>query len=150
MSKFLDESGLDVLWGLIKGQDDDVREEMTAHANTKAMIEVGSYVGTDTFGSAKPNSLTFGFEPKLLIIFNNNIAISGYEYSFYTNTNNIINLDAVGTTYQICGPSGENGLSKNRYAKKSTNGKIFYWYNKSSAAYQLNASGVTYRYIAIG
>lgn len=33
-----------------------------------ARIEVGSYVGTGTYGSSNPNSLTFGFEPKFVLI----------------------------------------------------------------------------------
>lgn len=33
-----------------------------------ARIEVGSYVGTGTYGKTNPNSLTFGFEPKLVLI----------------------------------------------------------------------------------
>ena len=31
-------------------------------------IEVGSYVGTGTYGSNNPNSLTFDFEPKFVVV----------------------------------------------------------------------------------
>lgn len=31
-------------------------------------IETGSYFGTGTYGSSNPNSLTFGFKPKLIIV----------------------------------------------------------------------------------
>lgn len=36
-----------------------------------ARIETGSYVGTGVSGSANPNSLTFGFEPKIVHVFTN-------------------------------------------------------------------------------
>ena len=33
-----------------------------------AKIETGSYTGTGTYGNSNPNSLTFGFEPKIVFI----------------------------------------------------------------------------------
>ena len=40
-------------------------------------IETGSYTGTNTYGSSNPNSLTFGFEPKLVIVQVNKIVYPG-------------------------------------------------------------------------
>lgn len=37
-------------------------------AESKAKIEVGSYVGTGTYGSMNKTSLTFGFVPKFVLI----------------------------------------------------------------------------------
>ena len=37
-------------------------------ADEKAKIQTGSYIGTGTYGSNNPNTLTFDFEPKLLIV----------------------------------------------------------------------------------
>lgn len=34
-------------------------------------IETGSYVGTGTYGASNPNKLTFGFEPKIVLVYSN-------------------------------------------------------------------------------
>ena len=44
------------------------------NAVTAPNIETGSYVGTGTYGASNPNTLTFGFIPKLVIIKPNSIA----------------------------------------------------------------------------
>ena len=54
---FLDETGLAELWTLVKAEDAE-----------RAEIEVKSYTGTGTYGSANPNSLTFNFVPKIVFI----------------------------------------------------------------------------------
>ncbi len=115
----------------------------------KAQIATGSYTGTGTYGSANPNSLTFGFEPKLVIVWiahqssdnyglkpaSNSIA---WDSSFiYTKGQCKTNINYNNTIYT-------NELS--------VVGNTFSWYTTSSnAPYgQLNQSGVTYEYFAIG
>ena len=60
MAKFLDETGVGVLWDLVKERVD-----------AAAKIEVGSYTGTGKYGSSNKNSLTFGFEPKMVMVYAN-------------------------------------------------------------------------------
>ena len=95
----------------------------------RARIEVGSYVGTGTYGSSNPNSLTFWFEPKI-ILFDNAGAwpfINPKQTSIY---------DSIGT-------------SRSFVVNISWNGKSVSWYSDEYPTYQLNDYGEIYHYIAI-
>ena len=96
-------------------------------------IETGSYVGTGTYGQANPNTLTFGFVPKLVIVLDANRffapAVMVYGSSFATS-------------------AGAN--SSDYYLRGITWGKEFSWYNTTNANNQLNINKFTYYYIAIG
>ena len=95
-----------------------------------AKIEVGSYVGTGTYGSSNPNSLTFEFVPKLVIIPVN--SISGWP---------VVAINGATKVYW--------SDNSNYFATFNWNGNTVTWYG-SSALYQLNNSGEEYEYIAIG
>lgn len=102
-----------------------------------ARIEVGSYVGTGTYGSSNPNSLTFGFEPKIFFLVSESWA-----------TNESINMplySSLGHGYLY-----RNSNYENRTANLSWNGKTISWYAGASATYQCNDSGKHYYYTAIG
>lgn len=106
-------------------------------------IAAGSYIGTGTYGSSNPNTLTFDFEPKCLLISKYGILMfaaflipGSYEYysMMYYNS----------------------GFAKGELQAKQ-NGTEITWYSNSgspaatwSPKYQMNDSGVTYQYIAIG
>lgn len=99
-------------------------------------IETGSYVGTGTYGAANPNSLTFPFVPKMVVILG--------EGSLYTtimmNGNTTATLHANMTGYHL-------------RLSVSWSDKTVSWYtdtNSNSESTQLNASNVTYNYFAIG
>lgn len=101
-------------------------------------ITIGSYVGTGTAGSPNPNSLTFNLEPKVVIIVQN-----GYD-------------NFPGTVF-IRGQTqsatiGENYIS-NSQLTVGWSGNTVTWYTGNSsygARAQLNISGNTYFYIALG
>ena len=96
-----------------------------------AKIATGSYVGTGTYGASNPNTLTFEFEPKIIIIGNDR---GGVYINFY-----------------FWGAVGMNGA--NNFAAEnivSTSNFTISWYHPSDVSGQLNASGITYNYIAIG
>lgn len=107
-------------------------------------IEVGSYVGTGTYGSSNKNSLTFGFEPKLVMLgptegTNGNAGFGLLPANGYW-TDGFVwikgQLYALGAgNYQIY---------------FSQTGETLSWYGSKSATDQQNISGFTYRYIAIG
>lgn len=103
------------------------------NAVTAPKIETGSYVGTGTYGQANPNTLTFGFVPKLVIVLDANRffapAVMVYGSSFATS-------------------AGAN--SSDYYLRGITWGKEFSWYNTTNANNQLNINNFTYYYIAIG
>lgn len=99
-----------------------------------AQIETGSYVGTGTYGSSNPNSLTFEFEPKLVFISSKDqdppvcaFAINGQTTFSRTNT----------------GDSSETN-------RCSFSGNSFTWYNGKYANIQFNMLDRTYCYVAIG
>ena len=104
-----------------------------------AKIETGSYIGTGTYGSSNPCSLTFGFSPSVLII-------SGVLKSKSTTISGIGSV-VMNTSY---GHYGES------YAEYSINGIVettenqVQWYSDNSTGEQMNTSGNNYYYIALG
>ena len=121
----------------------------------RARIEVGSYVGTGTYGKSNPNSLTFGFAPKivkLLFRTRTNVGRGDLKYEDLTGegfskSQNFMVADRLIAEYAQGEGFGYNHYSS--YGKKSPDGKTFYWYS-TDAAYQCNSSGYVYYYIAIG
>lgn len=109
------------------------------NAVTAPKIETGSYVGTGTYGQSNPNTLTFGFVPKLVWIYEANTRYistsAGYNGLWFASWSYLSYLLDSGTTVT-------------RYA--SLSGKTLSWYESSSAFNQLNDSEKVYTYIAIG
>ena len=95
--------------------------ELIAPVLNMAVMAVGSYIGSGTFGQDSPNSLTFDFSPQMVIISGGNKSLT---------ISNTIKTEG-GTVGYIEGT-------------KVT------WYNGNSADEQLNQSETTYTYIAVG
>ena len=106
-------------------------------------IETGSYVGTGTYGASNPNTLTFDFEPKVVFIQGTSLS----NYSGYFGGCFVKNTSA-GPVFM----STENNNNQGAYWAVMTewDGKSFAYYSKVSNAYQMNLSGGTYTYLAIG
>lgn len=105
----------------------------------KTSIETGSYVGTGTYGSGNPNTLTFRFEPKFVHIQAGNIGkedSSGFKFAFFV----------LGTKGFSIGPGSANKLY-NLNAK--FDGNTLSWY-LGNAAQQLNTKSANYFFIALG
>lgn len=100
-----------------------------------AQIEVGSYTGTGTYGSSNPNSLTFSFSPKLLVI-------SG------SSSNQYVGILAKNAGFMISLPP-EGAGDYTRGVNMSLSENTISWYS-IAPEYQLNLSGVSYQYFAIG
>lgn len=105
---------------------------------SKVRIETGSYTGTGTYGSSSPNSLTFGFSPDLVIIL---------DAQSYSVTVTMVKPSKVASKSSARG-SGE-------VLSVTWEEKTVKWYETSAsdseaARVQLNYSGTTYYYIAIG
>ena len=92
-----------------------------------------SYVGTGTYGKSNPNSLTFDFVPKIVVI------QSSTENSKY---GSCIVLN--GTKQAITYPSTDYD------SEFSWNKKTVSWYNQDDSVYQLNKSNAKYTAVAIG
>ena len=92
-------------------------------------IYTGSYTGTGTYGSSNPNTLTFPFEPKILVV--------GNYWQFTA---------PYGCPSAPCMGSGNSvgGVNLN------WSGNSVSWYSTRSDTSQLNESGKTYNYFAIG
>jgi hypothetical protein len=97
-----------------------------------AQIEAGSYTGTGTSGAANRNTLRFPFTPRLVVVHN------PYHTSpacvMVRGASNCVSVMDGDNKYSITLEWGTDELS---------------WYGAQSA-YQLNAPGVTYHYVAIG
>lgn len=105
----------------------------------KTSIETGSYVGTGTFGSGNPNTLTFGFEPKFVHIQSHSIGNgdgTGYGFAFFLS----------GTRGFTIGPSSANDLYP---LNAKFNKNILSWYQNDEYA-QLNEKKVKYFFAALG
>ena len=123
-----------------------------ATANGVSKIATGSYVGTGTYGSNNPTQITFGFVPKMVWVWRK--PVEG-NYTF--------GIGGLGSGYMIpCSALTDQYTHASYMCDTSAN----HWYNKVSgntlsfyysdntdgnAAYaQLNSSGTTYCYMAIG
>ena len=106
-------------------------------------IATGRYVGTGTYGASNPNMLTFEFEPKLVLICDRLYSV------------------LIGTSYTdnpvfgvIWGQLEESytAITAARYSTKHVKktGTTMYWYDNDGSDLQLNGSGSTYIYIALG
>lgn len=105
------------------------------NAVNASRIETGSYVGTGTYGSSNPNTLTFGFAPKLVFI----LGVS--ESATYISS---------AIMPAVCPKFLVNAKANNIV---SLSDKTMTWYTEYSslqALYQLNDRGTIYHYIAIG
>ena len=92
-------------------------------------IYTGSYVGTGTYGSSNPNTLTFPFEPKILVV--------GNYWQFTA---------PYGCPSAPCMGSGNSvgGVNLN------WSGNSVSWHSTRNDTQQLNESGKTYYYLTIG
>lgn len=113
-------------------------------------LAVGSYTGTGTYGSSHPNSLTFEFEPAVLLVSSpSNYGLEGFGYDSASNVTYAMIGSVLTTSYKQYLGIGVN-TNATGYGKKSSDGKKFSWYNTASAANQWNTSKKVYHYIAIG
>lgn len=149
MAKFLDEAGLEALWGRIKAADESVLAK-------DVKIEIGSYTSTGVYGASNPNTLTFGFTPKI--------------WGVYRVTRDFYNPKDGGTgcfTYPVfcffkwgqTSRDGETGIFYNGSLQgnrlmMSYSGNTVSWYSDAGTFQQLNAADTCctfiYEYFAIG
>ena len=105
-------------------------------------IATGSYVGTGTYGESNQNTLTFEFEPKLVIALRNDIGIQTNAGGYLTESFIWIS----GLTQVDVGILSSNS-SNILYI--SINGNSIEYYSRIASS-QLNVSGETYNYFAFG
>lgn len=103
------------------------------NAVTAPAIATGSYTGTNKYGSGNKNTLTFPFEPKLVIV------------GCLKNEGTLLVLFN-GETETTCKPGDSNSSYR---INVEWSGNTIKWYG-GDAVYQMNNNGTTYAYIAIG
>ena len=118
-------------------------------------IEVGSYVGTGTYGESNPCSITASGEIIAILCLGSVEAGTYYtEFLSPASPHQIKNMVAnnLTTSYVACrgffSPQANEG-STSAYGKKSADGKTFSWYCVNSNRYQLNYTGTTYYFLVI-
>lgn len=120
----------------------DVQDNFIATLSGAAKIATGSYTGTGTYGASNPNSLTFDFEPKLVLV-------SRYGLAFRSNGSTSVFFNHCFLWDAACTSCNITDGSNTHLATFSISGATLSWYT-SGAATQLNTSGATYYYAAIG
>ena len=99
-------------------------------------METGSYTGTGTYGSANPNTLTFSFAPKLVIVQSSGGSAYGPMFARDSATATAVNYHDTAQASTITW---------------SNSGKTLSWYTQSNMVdFQLNRNNSEYIYIAIG
>lgn len=107
--------------------------ELITLGDSYRKVELKSYIGNGQYGSSNPNSITFSFNPKLVIVIKQEtgvtraLIVKGQLKTISINTN---------------GDSGSLSLTWN------SNGVS--WYNDSSAVLQCNEGNLKYLVFAIG
>lgn len=106
---------------LVIGKDGKDFNTLIEEIANGIQIASGTYVGTGTYGTEHPNQIPLEFEPQLVLISKDQSTMAWY-----------------------CG----DAVTGARVFTKSANDLS--WYSGNNAADQLNESGVTYSYFAIG
>lgn len=97
----------------------------------KARVQVLSYVGTGTYGESNPNSLTFDFVPKVIMVRDND---KGTRF-----------LEAIyGMEFAVV------KYSDGSFVSMIWNKKTVSWYSTDDPYYQMNSNGTKYYAVAIG
>lgn len=120
----------------------------------KARVQVVSYVGTGTYGSSNPNSLTFDFAPKVVMFLYKQNFIDGYysrfmheATSYFTSDRENVISNTLSTEYKQ--KEGFGYVSTAQHGKISEDKRTIYWYNNNQDN-QANSQGYTYYYLGIG
>ncbi len=120
-----------------------------SHANTKAFIKIGSYIGTDTYGKNNPTSLSLDFPIGFVWIFaqiypaNNMLMTTNKDYHPY------LSYEGLTTSYQENFGLTDRGDLGTNYGKISPDGKTIYWYSTYGPGEQYNSSMYKYLYMLI-
>lgn len=118
------------------GTSATVDDVLAMIAEVRPQRITGFYTGTGTYGSNNPNTLTFSFKPSIVLI-SRRATNRGYP---------MITPYIWGESQFFVG----NYMDSAQVNTVSVNGNTMSWYASGNSAYQLNQSGDTYDYCAIG
>ena len=134
---------------------------LTAAFSGVARIATGTYIGTGVHGQSNQNSITFPFEPLIVAVYGKNSAGNivppspGYSTTSNGWSDSLVWMrNGETVTCWLFAPSTGYYYVITQFT--SVSGKTFSWYIKYmpsgvyDASLQLNGSGNTYQYLAIG
>ena len=113
----------------------------------KARVQVLSYVGTGTYGSSNPNSLTFDFVAKFIMHLGSSRGKEGIYFASGGGVGVATIPNFLDNDYRSRCGFGDLAYS---WCKKSVDGKTITWYSTGNQYKQYNEVGVTFYYVAIG
>ena len=102
----------------------------------KARVQMVSYIGTGTYGSSNPNSLTFDFVPKVILIYRPPKNRDDYYHIC------MFLFNGVNTGITLAYGTGFNNVTWNN--------KEVSWYSTGASENQMSVSGQKYYAAAIG
>ena len=108
-------------------------------ADEKAKMQVGSYVGTGTYGSDNPNSLTFDGKPKFVFVAQKAQSTSSARGYYFTA---VVNQE----TAMVERVATDSTSTDAHFVQLSWGDKTVSWYSIANAERQLNTSGTEYVY----
>lgn len=126
------------------GDVGDFRYIYLGQLGDKMRIEVGSYVGTGTYGTANKNKLTFPARPKFVLIFYGSVPpdVDLYNHSFVG-----VYISGSGYMWNLAGSTYRSSNTVPESLAVSASGNSIEWHSTYSQYGQLNSSGYTYNYI---
>lgn len=136
-----DNQKVDAALATLNSRIDTAVAQLTA---TIPHVQTGTYVGTGTYGADNPNTLTFDFTPKLVIISDATHIQNGSVIGRH-----ITRLIAV-RGCSLCPTDGSHLASSPITVAHLTWGEKTLTLYSDYAAAQGNHEGITYHYIAIG
>ena len=142
----------DVL-ALIKTLIDNGDASANANANSKAKMQLVSYTGTGSYGSDSPCSVSFSFAPEIIILLarsNGHYIDRDYRGSPGDLTFCTTMIASLASTEYTASQGFWYNTSTGSYAKKSADGKTFFWYHNQSYSCQLNEKNSTYYVLGLG
>ena len=101
--------------------------------NNRTRVVLGSYTGTGKYGEKNPNTLTFDFTPKLLLMLGN--GLGGHFLLTYPAVTTYAPPDATSSFSELKFTWTDNSIS---------------WYSIHDAAGQRNMEETEYQYLVIG
>lgn len=139
---------------------DDIFVQISNTTNIKPTYYYGSYIGTGTYGESNPTTLHFSFTPKVILFFSSENFDNTSRYPYlggYYQVSPIITLFDGQVEYS-CFSDSSNILYMKPYVRISnwSTTVSFYTFETSTilsldkGIAQLNGSGITYFYLALG
>lgn len=108
---------------------------------TRPLFETGSYVGNGTYGPEHPITLTFSFQPKLVIAQREYNAAAAITNNNYLHNQTFILIRPLGMFFSA---------DFTKVSMLSWNGNSVSWYSEDNPNMQLNRNGDVVNYLAFG